>query len=99
MPEQCERWSHSVAIAHNHLVLARDVVEAQRRPWESRQRPPTPQQVRCGMHTLLACLGTPALPPHPRGKSKGRSKGAKVKKAPRFAVVRKTPKVPPLVPS
>jgi hypothetical protein len=98
-PEQFERWSSIVAIAHNHLVLARDVVEAELRPWESKQRPPTPQQVRRGMHKLLARLGTPARPPQPRGKSKGRRKGAHVKKAKRFPVIRKTPKVPQLVPS
>ncbi len=98
-PEQFERWSHIVAIAHTHLVLARDVVEAELRPWESNQRKPTPQQVRRGMHKLLAHLGTPAKPPHPRGKSQGRSSGATVRKAERFAVIRKTPKVPQIVPS
>lgn len=98
-PEQFERWSYIVAIVHNHLVLARDLVEAERRPWESKQRLSTPQQVRRGIHKLLPCLGTPAKPPQLRGKSKGRTKGAKVGKAPRFPVVRKTPKVPQLVPS
>ncbi len=98
-PEQFERWSHSVAIAHNHLVLARDLVEGELRPWENKQRKPSPQQVRRGIGKLLPRLGTPAQPPQPRGKSKGRIKGAKVKKAERFAVIRKTPKLPQLVPS
>jgi hypothetical protein len=98
-PEQFERWSQIVAIAHNHLVLARDLVHAQLRPWENKQRVPTPQQVRRGMHKLLARLGTPTRAPHSRGKSKGRKKGVHVKKAPRFPVIRKTPKVPQLVPS
>lgn len=98
-PEQFERWSHIVAIAHNHLVLARDLVEAERRPWESKHRVPSPQQVRRGMHKLLARLGTPTRAPHSRGKSKGRKKGVHVKKAQRFPVIRKTPKVPQLVPS
>lgn len=93
-PEQFERWSPIVAIAHNHPVLARDLVEAEVRPWENKQRKPTPQQVRRGIDKLLPRLGTPARSPHPRGKSKGRSKGAKVKKAERFAVIRKTPKLP-----
>ena len=78
-PEQFERWSHIVAIAHNHLVLARDLVEAELRPWESKHRQPTPQQVRRGMHKLLARLGTPARPPQPRGKSKGRKQRSKRK--------------------
>jgi DDE superfamily endonuclease len=74
-PEQFERWSHIVAIAHNHLVLGRDLVQAELRPWENKQRVPTPQQVRRGMQALLKRLGTPAQPPQPRGKSKGRVKG------------------------
>lgn len=98
-PAQFERWTQIVAIAHNHLVLARDLVEPELRPWESRQRKPTPQQVRRGIGKLLPRLGTPARPPKPRGKSKGRVKGAMVRKATRFAVVRKTPKLPQLVPS
>ena len=97
-PEQFERWSHLVAITYNHLVLARDLVEAELRPWENKQRPSTPQQVRRGLHTFLPTLGTPVHPPKPRGKSPGRVKGAKIGKAKRFAVVRKTPKLPPLVP-
>jgi DDE superfamily endonuclease len=98
-PEQFERWTHIVALAHNHLVLARDLVEPELRPWENKQRQPSPQQVRRGMHKLLARLGTPARPPHPRGKSKGRSMGATIKKAERFPVIRKTPKLPQIVPS
>ena len=97
-PEQFERWSHVVAMAHNHLVLARDVVEPERRPWESTQRPATPQQVRHAINKLLPRLGTPAHPPKPRGKSKGREKGAQIRKAMRFPIVRKRPKLPPMVP-
>ena len=97
-PSQFERWSQVVAIAHNHLVLARDLVEVELRPWENKQRAPTPQQVRRGINQLLPRLGTPARPPKPRGKSKGRVKGAKIGKATRFPVVRKTPKLPPLIP-
>jgi hypothetical protein len=97
-PEQFERWSHLVAIVHHHLVLARDLVETELRPWENKQRPSTPQQVRRGLHTLLPTLGTPARPPKPRGKSPGRIKGAKIRKAPRFSVVRKTPTLPQPVP-
>ena len=97
-PEQFERWSHVVAITHNHLVLASPLVEAELRPWESKQRPASLQQVRRGLHKLLAQLGTPARPPKPRGKSKGRSAGVKLPKRTRFSVVRKKPKLPQLVP-
>jgi hypothetical protein len=87
-----------VAITHNHLALARDLVAAELRPWENTQRTPTPQQVRRGMLKLLPALGTPARSPQPRGKSPGRAKGTKIGKAKRFSVVRKTPKLPKLVP-
>jgi hypothetical protein len=97
-PEQFERWSHLVAIVHNHQLLAGDLVEAELRPWENTQRQPTPQQVRRAMSKLLPQLGTPARPPQPRGKSLGRAKGAKIGKAKRFAVVRKTPPLPKQVP-
>jgi hypothetical protein len=98
-PEQFERWSQVVAIAHNHLLLARSLVEPELRPWENKQRVCSPQQVRRGIHKLLASLGTPARAPQPRGKSKGRSKGTQVRKAARFPVILKKPKLPQLVPS
>ncbi len=98
-PEQFDRWSQIVAIVHNHLVIARDLVEAELYPWENKHRVPTPQQVRRGLAKLLPQLGTPAHPPQPRGKSKGRKKGALIGKATRFPVVRKTAKVPQLVPT
>ncbi|MBO0792496.1 MAG: transposase [Ktedonobacteraceae bacterium] len=97
-PAQFERWTHLVAIARNYLVLARDLVQAELRPWESVHRPPTPQQVRRGINKLLPQLGTPARPPQPRGKSPGRAKGTEVRKARRFAVVKKRPKLPKLIP-
>lgn len=95
-PAQFERWSDLVAAAHNVLVLARDLAGPTLRPWENRHREPTLQQVRRGMSKLLPQLGTPARPPQPRGKSPGRAKGARVRKAERFSIVRKTPKVPQL---
>jgi hypothetical protein len=96
-PEQFERWSHIVAIVHNLIMLARDVVEAELRPWENKQRKHTPQQVRRGLVKYLPQLGTPAPPPKPRGNPKGRKKGTLVRKATRFPVVRKTAKMPQLV--
>jgi DDE superfamily endonuclease len=89
-PAQFERWSQVVAIVHNHLVLARSLVQAELRPWESRQRPASPQQVRRAMAKILAQVGTPARPAKPRGKSPGRPKGAWVRPAPRYAVIYKT---------
>lgn len=96
-PAQFERWSQIVAIVRNHLVLARDLVEAELRPWENKQRPSTPQQVRRAMSKLLPQLGTPARPPQSRGKSPGRAKGTNVGNATRFPIVKQQPKLPPLV--
>ena len=90
-PEQMERWTDLVAIVHNALVLARPWVDAERRPWEARTRPPTPRQVRRAMGRIIAQVGTPARPPQPRGKAPGRARGAMVKRAERHAVVRKSP--------
>nr|WP_244421920.1 hypothetical protein [Ktedonobacter racemifer] len=59
---------------------------------------PTPQHVRRGISKLLPRLGTPARPVQPRGKSPGRAKGTRIGKAKRFSVVKKTPKLPKLVP-
>jgi hypothetical protein len=97
-PAQFERWSWLVAVAHNLLVLARDGAYASLRPWENLHRDPTMQQVRRGINQLLPQLGTPAHPPHPRGKSPGRAKGAQIRNAKRFPIIRKTPKGPHLVP-
>lgn len=89
-PEQFQRWTDLVAVTHNQLVLARDTAEAQRQPWESRTRPATPRQVRRAMPRILAQLGTPVPKPQPRGKSAGRACGAKVTRAERYPVVRKS---------
>jgi hypothetical protein len=89
-PAQFERWSQVVAIVHNLLVLARPLVQAELRPWESSQREVSPQQVRRAMAKIMPQLGTPAQPPKPRGKSPGRPKGALVPPAPRYQVVYKS---------
>jgi hypothetical protein len=96
-PEQFDLWSQIVAIVHNHIMLARDFIEGELRPWENKQRKHSPQQVRRGLATLLPFLGTPARPPKPRGKPKGRLKGTKLPKRVRFSVVRKKPTLPQLV--
>ncbi len=96
-PEQFDLWSQIVAIVHNHIVLAHDFIEGELRPWENKQRVPTPQQVRRGLAAFLPLLGTPARPPKPRGKSKGRGFGVKLAKRKRFSVVRKKPTLPQLV--
>ena len=86
-----------MAIVHNHIVLARDLIEAELRPWENKQRTHTPQQVRRGLTKILPLLGSPAAPPKTRGISKGRSPGITLPKRARFPVVRKKPSLPQLV--
>ena len=60
-PEQFDRWTHIVTVAHNLIVLARGLIEGELRPWENKQREQTPQQVRRGLAKFLPELGT--LPP------------------------------------
>lgn len=87
-PEQLQRWTD---VVRNELVLARNWVVAERRPWERRRLIITPRQVRRAMGRFIGQLGTPAPPPQLRGKAPGRAHGAHVKRAERHAVVRKTP--------
>jgi hypothetical protein len=75
----------------------RDLVEPELHPWENKHLTPTLQHVRRGLAKIMPLLGTPAPSPQPRGKSKGRSCGTKVRKAKRFPVVRKTAKVPQVI--
>lgn len=93
-PEQVERWSWIVACACNLLLVSKQLGQAELRPWESKQRPITPQQVRRVMPSILQQLGTPAHGSKPRGKSPGWRKGRQRAPAPRFAVVKKPKPVP-----
>jgi hypothetical protein len=93
-PAQFERWSWLVVLVLNQLYLARELGQALHRPWESTDRPVTPQQVRRVMPAILLQVGTPARRCQPRGKSPGRAKGFRPLPAPRFSVVRKTLKEP-----
>jgi hypothetical protein len=93
-PERTERWTRVVACTHNLLVLARPLVDACYRPWETRREGLTLAQVRRAMPTLLHELGTPARAPQRRGKAPGRAKGFHPTPRTRHAVIRKTSKRP-----
>lgn len=80
-----------MAAVRNPLLLMREQVAGQTRPWESQARAASPQQVRRALGRIIARAGTPARRPQRRGTSPGREKGAVVKWAERFAVVRKAP--------
>lgn len=86
-PAQFECWSWLVALVFNQLFLARELGQVLHRPWESKKRPVTPQQVRRVMSAILLQVGTPARPCQPRGKSPGRATGFRPLPAPRFPVV------------
>lgn len=90
-PEQFQLWTDLMSIVHNEVVLAEPIVTAQVRPWESKVRRVSLQQVRRGLAGIISELGTPARPPKGRGKSPGRAFGATVTPAKRYKVVRKRP--------
>jgi hypothetical protein len=85
-------WSWLVAIAFNQLYLARELGQALHRPWERKDRPVTPQQVRRVMPAILLQVGTPARACQPRGKSPGRAKGFHPQPALRSPIIWKTSK-------
>jgi hypothetical protein len=91
-PAQFERWSWLVATAFNQLCLARHLATALYRPWERKERPVTPGQVRRVMPSLLGRLGTPARPCQPRGKAPGRPKDFHPTPTERYPVIVKNPK-------
>jgi hypothetical protein len=92
-PEQFQLWTDVVGAVINQLVLAQEdeEMEAVLRPWESKERKASPQQVRRGMGRIIEKLGSPAKTPQPRGKSPGRAQGAEIKPAVRYKVVKKGP--------
>ena len=95
-PAAADRWTWLLAIACWQLWLARAALADTRLPWETPCAPErlSPGRVRRAFAGLLAPLGTPARSPKPRGKSPGRRLGESTGPAPRFTVVRRTPKRP-----
>jgi hypothetical protein len=89
-PERTERGTQVGTCAHTLLVLARWLVGKCFRPWETRRVERTVTQVRRAMPTLLRQVGTPARPPHLRGKAPGRTKGFHPTPRTRHPVIRQT---------
>ena len=85
-----QRWLTLVFLAHNQLVLATPLVTPTRRPWESASRPVTLSQIRRSFPALLATCTPITVLPKQRGKSPGRSKGARPPPVSRFPVVYKS---------
>jgi hypothetical protein len=90
-PGQFQLWTDLLSVVHNEIVLARPLVEATalRRPWEKAQGKVSLAQVRRSLNRIISTLGTPVRLPKLRGKSPGRAKGAQIKPAKRYEVVRK----------
>lgn len=84
-----ERWSDLMPWLSWQLWLARQGCADQPLPWQSPQACLAPGRVAQGFASILVAIGTPALPPKPRGKSPGRRQGEKPPARPRYPVVKK----------
>ncbi|WP_250122519.1 NF041680 family putative transposase [Chroococcidiopsis sp. CCMEE 29] len=89
-PKQCERWSDLMPLITWELWLARDIVTDRPLPWQNRSTKLTPGRVAQAMAGVIAVIGTPALPPKPRGKSPGWITGQPRLSKPRYPVVKKS---------
>ena len=91
-PEQADRWTWLIVAAYTQLRLARPWVADRRLPWERPLDPAklTPYRVRRAVSALLPAMGTPASAPKPCGRSPGRPKGRRSRRAPRHPVLKKT---------
>jgi hypothetical protein len=89
-----DNWVWLVALSYWQLLLSRDLVQAQVRPWERKEpaakpRCYTPRQVQRAMAGLLATIGTPALPTRPAGKGLGRAMGFHPRPRTRFRLAKR----------
>jgi hypothetical protein len=88
-PKQCERWSDLMPLITWELWLARAVVADNPLPWQKSMTKLTPGRVAQSMGGVLAAIGTPAVPPKPRGKSPGWPQGKPRPTKPRCPIVKK----------
>jgi len=95
-PAQFELWTAVVSLVHDQLQLAEGLGLELLRPWESKERQPSPQQIRRGLAGIIEQLGTPARPPKVRGNGKGPLLGSKINPATRYKVVKKGGSTPNL---
>jgi hypothetical protein len=93
-PEQFSAWTDIVSLVRNQLFLARDLVVAQRQPWERSCGARTPEQVRRQMGRIIAQLGTPARVCRPRGNCSGWQKGRSRGPVTTYKVVFKGSEIP-----
>ena len=93
-PDSIQRWMWLCALAYCQLLLMGQDVDHLCPAWYPRkaQAPDrwlTPGQVQRGAGRFLVKLGTPAHPPRPAGKGRGRAKGYRPAPRRRYPVVRK----------
>jgi hypothetical protein len=98
-PERIQRWMWLCALAYWQLLFMRRDVDDLCAAWYPRpaQKPDrwlTPGQVQRSASRFLLKLGTPANPPRPAGKGRGRAKGYHPAPRTRYPVVRKGQKTP-----
>jgi hypothetical protein len=84
-----ETWSDLMPLLTWQLWWARAECEDRPLPWQSPQATLAPGRVAQAFAPILAAIGTPALPPKPRGKSPGRANGQKLPPRPRYPTVKK----------
>ena len=90
--EREERWWQLAHLAYAQLWLAREVVMALPRPWESnlpsvQSRQISPSLAQRDFGRIIRQIGTPAQPPKLRGISAGRRLGTRLPQRPRQKVV------------
>jgi hypothetical protein len=93
-PDSIQRWMWCCALAYWQLLLMRQAVDDLCPAWYpgkiERSSPAlTPGQVQRGAGRFLLKLGSPAQPPRPAGKGRGRAKGYHPAPRQRYPVVRK----------
>jgi hypothetical protein len=96
-PDSIQRWMWLCALAYWQLLLMGQDVEDLCPAWYSRQAVHpnlclTPGQVQRGASRFLGKLGSPAKPPRPAGKGRGRANGFQPAPRKRYPVVRKNQK-------
>ena len=87
-----------VQLAYVQLWLTRDLAQALPQPWErylpqSQSQTASPSVAQRDFERIIRKIGTPALPPQPRGKSPGRATGTRLPPRKRHPVVKKSRKL------
>lgn len=91
-----ENWWSICSLAQAMLFVAREAAQKLPYHWEkylpeikASDRLPSPGQVQRSFEQLTSLIGTPALPPKPRGNPLGRQPGTKQPKRKRYPVIKK----------